>query len=134
MWQPARVRCRIDGHDVWEGSLNNVFIANGRYQGAGMRVAPGALMDDGRLDVAILPSLPLAETLPMLPGLYRGTWQEHPAVHVSQGSEVEITVLSGQIFADIDGEDGGRGSARVRCLPRALGLTGVPGWAREVGG
>ena len=58
----ARYRCpsvalRVDGELVFEGPLVLAAAANGQYFGGGMHVAPGARLDDGLLDVVIVPEL-----------------------------------------------------------------------------
>jgi diacylglycerol kinase (ATP) len=39
------------------------WVANGRYTGGGFPVAPEALLDDGMLDVVVVPSMPALELL-----------------------------------------------------------------------
>lgn len=57
-----------------------IAIANGAYYGGGMRIAPAALVDDGRLDLCIVGDLSRLAAVMQLPNLYRGTHIDHPAV------------------------------------------------------
>lgn len=59
--------CRFRGPtDTWEGELLVLAIGNGRQAGGGHPLCPDATIDDGLLDVAILPvrkDIPVAEAL-----------------------------------------------------------------------
>ena len=55
------------------------LVANGPCFGGGMRIAPGALLDDGLLDLAIVGDVSRRELLRNLPGIYRGRHAHHPA-------------------------------------------------------
>ncbi len=45
----------------WEGELAFLFVGNGKRTGGGWHVCPRAKLDDGLLDVVIVPSIPLRE-------------------------------------------------------------------------
>lgn len=70
-----------------QGSKLLVFVANGRYCGGGMHVAPAAQLDDGRFDVVTIEALGLLQALPKLARLYTGSLLQDPAVqrHVAAG-------------------------------------------------
>ena len=48
----TRVRLQLDGREV-RGRVPSVAIANGRFTGRGMELAPEARLDDGRFDVLL---------------------------------------------------------------------------------
>lgn len=66
------------------------FVANGRYCGGGMHVAPGAVLDDGRFDVVTIDALGLWQALPRLARLYTGSLLQDPAVRRHVASRVRI--------------------------------------------
>jgi YegS/Rv2252/BmrU family lipid kinase len=124
--QPMRVR--VDG-EVHEGLVNIVAIANGRYFGGAMKVAPGALVDDGLFDVVIVGDVGLGAFLGVSRKLYRGEHLGHPAIRVFQAREVSVETLGTQpVLLDMDGEQPGRLPVSYRILPGALKLM-VP-WSR----
>jgi diacylglycerol kinase family enzyme len=43
---------------AWEGAFLVLAVGNGRQAGGGHRLCPEALLDDGLLDVRVLPQLP----------------------------------------------------------------------------
>jgi diacylglycerol kinase (ATP) len=101
----------------------SLVVANGPYAARGVRVAPGARVDDGRLDVHIILESTRAELLALVPPLLRGripsedhylTWRcEEIRIHAPEGLPVSV-----------DGEhaEGERMQFRIRpgCL-RVLG-------------
>ncbi|HHO68153.1 MAG TPA: lipid kinase YegS [Gammaproteobacteria bacterium] len=46
------------GGRVWEGRFLAMAAGNGRYAGGGVDVCPGARIDDGLLDVSVVPEVP----------------------------------------------------------------------------
>lgn len=120
------VRLRVDGRTVHEGPLALATACNGRYFGGGMAVAPHALLDDGLLDVVLVPGFSRARLVTRLPRLYRGTHLEEPGVVWQQARRVELEPLSGEaIWIELDGEPLGRLPARFEVLPGAVTLFGV---------
>lgn len=50
----------------WEGRFYALAVGNGRHAGGGITLCPDALLDDGRLDLALLPEIPSEERLETL--------------------------------------------------------------------
>jgi diacylglycerol kinase (ATP) len=66
------------------------FVANGRYCGGGMHVAPTALLDDGRFDVVTIAALNLWQALPRIARLYSGSLLQDTAVQRRVAARVRI--------------------------------------------
>lgn len=124
-FRSSPVSLRVDGSVVHEGPLVIATAANGRYFGGGMHVAPLARLDDGLLDVVVVPQLAKYRLLAKLPSLYRGTHLEDPAIGHHRGALVEADAEPGTVLLDIDGEPLGTLPARFEVLPGALKLIGV---------
>jgi YegS/Rv2252/BmrU family lipid kinase len=125
----ARYRCqpvtlRLDGDCVFEGPLVLAAAANGRCFGGGMRVAPQACLDDGLLDLVVVPELPRLRLLAELPRLYRGTHLQGPPAQLHRGRVLEAEAAAGSVWIEVDGEPVGTLPARVEILPGALSLIG----------
>jgi YegS/Rv2252/BmrU family lipid kinase len=125
----ARYRCqpvalRVDGVPVFEGPLVLAAAANGHYFGGGMHVAPRARLDDGRLDVVIIPEVAKLRLLTRLPSIYRGTHLEGSEVQLHRGCVVEADAEPGSVWIEVDGEAVGTLPARFEVLPRALTFVG----------
>ncbi|MBU7015194.1 MAG: diacylglycerol kinase family lipid kinase [Theionarchaea archaeon] len=67
-----------------------VDVANGKYVGAGMNIAPHAEVDDGLFDIIVIGDLSRLESLVKLPTLYRGTHLNNPKVGAFRGRHVEL--------------------------------------------
>lgn len=94
-------------------------IANGRFVGGGFPIAPGAVLNDGLLDVTAIPALPALEL--MTAGLNHALGREDRADRIRRyrARRVEVTATPSMPFS-IDGELSQRLSARFEALPRAL--------------
>lgn len=80
-----------------------VAIANGEYYGGGMRIAPGAAVDDGLLDLCVVGDVSRLAALGQLANLYRGTHVNHPKVEMARAREIEIHGPDGT-RSHLDGE------------------------------
>jgi diacylglycerol kinase (ATP) len=79
-----------DGHDAPAGRLLLAFVANGRYCGGGMHIAPAARPDDGALDVVTIDDASLLRVLPKLAKLYFGNLLHDPLVRHSLVTRLRI--------------------------------------------
>jgi len=113
--------CQIDGLHVIEGCLNSIMVANGRYFGGGMMIAPHAELDDGLFDVVCLGDFSTMMLLRHLPKIYKGTHLEIPGVSVYRGRSVVITIVE-KALLEIDGEQPGQAPLTFSLLPKALCL------------
>lgn len=76
----VRVRVVLDGIEAPVESALLVAVQNGRRTGGSFPYAPGALLDDGQLDVVIARDLGLLGTIAVLPRVMLGTHLSHPKV------------------------------------------------------
>ncbi|MHB1420540.1 MAG: diacylglycerol/lipid kinase family protein [Bacillota bacterium] len=98
-----------------------VAVANARYYGGGMLIAPEASMDDGLLDVCIVEELSRLAFLKAFPSLFSGTHIKHPKVKTYRAKVVEIIGPgSRQLPVHTDGELLGTGPVTFKIIPRAL--------------
>lgn len=75
LYRNKEMAITVDDQPVFEGVVTIVAVANGRYFGGGMCIAPHAVMEDGLFDIVILHSLSKLNLLANLPKVYRGrTW------------------------------------------------------------
>jgi diacylglycerol kinase (ATP) len=88
--------------EVIEQEAMMVAVGNTRSYGAGMRVCPDAVPDDGLLDVLVVGPMPKAAFLRVFPRVYRGTHLGHPAVMVRRARRVTLDAPG--IVAYADGE------------------------------
>jgi diacylglycerol kinase (ATP) len=120
------VRIIVDGVEDEITSISTVAVANGQFFGGGMRVAPGAVVDDGWFDVVIMGGAPKGQSLADLKLVYTGDHITKPYVRVVRGQHVVVAPVAetkGQaVLIETDGEAAGRLPATFEILPHALNL------------
>ncbi|MEU4832964.1 YegS/Rv2252/BmrU family lipid kinase [Streptosporangium sp. NPDC023615] len=116
-FRPIPFRVDLDG-EIVEREAMLVAVGNTHSYGAGMRVCPGALPDDGLLDVTVLGAIPRGEFLRTFPRVYRGSHASHPAVTTHRARRV--TVEAPGVIAYADGERIGPTPLTCEIVPGAL--------------
>jgi YegS/Rv2252/BmrU family lipid kinase len=124
-WRDPRVRWRADGGPWIETSITALSVCNGRFFGGGVMVAPGALVDDGLLDVTVWRGFGLLDFLVHRPKIYDGRHVALANTRTSRARTVEVEPLEeAPVPLEADGEQPGRLPARFGILPGALTLRG----------
>jgi len=77
-WQNTRVALELDDGVRREGPMHDVIVANGRFHGGGMKLAPEAMQDDGAFDVVTIGDVNKLDFLTTAPKLYSGRYLSHP--------------------------------------------------------
>lgn len=113
------VRLQIDDRVDKQILCWHAAVANGQYHGGGMRIAPDARVDDGRLRVTVVGDLSLPELLLNLPRLYNGEIASVDKVSRFSGRKIEAGSRD-HVLVDIDGEPVGRLPLKAEILPLAL--------------
>lgn len=124
VYKDAPVRVWVDGKVCLEASIFNVALANGRYFGGGMMIAPDADPSDGLLDVVALHDLSRVQSIALAQHIYKGSHLGQPGVTVARGKivEAEPLVKSREVLVDMDGETPGRLPLRAELAHGALRL------------
>jgi YegS/Rv2252/BmrU family lipid kinase len=107
------------GNETITGRLLLAFVANARFCGNRMHVAPTASMDDGVLDVLAVQELSLLQVLPKLVKLYRGRILGDRAVRHLRSTSVRIET-SPSVAVQADGQIVGRTPADFSVQRQAL--------------
>jgi lipid kinase YegS len=104
----------------WKGPFLAMAVGNGRQAGGGIPMCPDALLDDGLLDVAILPDVPEGRQRETLTALLReGTAAIEREVVTCRVPWVEIQVPEG-LYVNLDGEPTQGTDFRFEVFPRWL--------------
>lgn len=122
-FEPPTVRVRADGGEPLEVPINVVAVANGRYFGSGMCVAPGALTHDGLFDVTIWSGYTLADFIFKSKGIYNGEHVTWKGTRQLQCRTFQVESADGrEVLVEVDGEVPGRLPAKMTVLPGAIRL------------
>ncbi|GAC1513692.1 MAG: diacylglycerol kinase family lipid kinase [Chloroflexota bacterium] len=117
---PSRIRFACDGEPALTQNMGLIIVANGKYAGGGMLIAPPASMQDGFLDVITLQGASRLEMLfRLLPSVYRGSHMGHPAVGHVQARTV-LVESDEPLAIEIDGELAGTTPVTIDVCPKAL--------------
>ena len=121
-YRPRAARVEIDG-TVEEGRYQNVVVANGRYFGGGMRVAPDADLGDGQFDVVLFGDLPKVRSITGIRRIYAGTHIGQPGIRMIRARRVRVTPLEDPPLGfEMEGEEVGPAPATLEILPGAVRL------------
>jgi YegS/Rv2252/BmrU family lipid kinase len=120
-WRPARFEIELDPPGERRVfSAFSIGAANSQTYGGGMRAAPGALLDDGLLEVVLLESVgKLAFLTRILPKVFKGTHVHEPGVRVFRARELSLSA-DRPFTMYADGDPIGELPVRVRALPAAV--------------
>ena len=114
-----RTTLAFDSAESLTLELYNVVVANGRYVAGGMLIAPEAAIDDGLLDVVLIPQRPAAELALVVAQIALGTHLSSDAVIHRRTRKLTVNSKPGMWF-NVDGELVGNEPATFEIVPRAL--------------
>jgi len=125
--EPVEVRVR-GPRFAWEGGLIALGLGNGRQAGGGRELCPEARIDDGLLELTVIPELSgeLASTLGTLVRDGQRAALERIAVR-TRLPWVELEGLAGPFTLNLDGEPLQARRFRVECVPGRLRMRLPPG-------
>jgi YegS/Rv2252/BmrU family lipid kinase len=123
---PVRVVC--DGKTIFGGPYYSIAFGVGKYSGGGMRQTPAAVLDDGLLDVTVIPELPFHRILCEAPKLFTDKFLTVPELAVAKSKK--ILVLPHDLTApqpvEVDGEVVGNAPVRFEVLDSQLNIAVPP--------
>jgi YegS/Rv2252/BmrU family lipid kinase len=122
-WRDLPVRASFDGGAPEELEVTSLAIANGRFFGGGMMVAPEARLDDGLFHVTIWSGFTLTDFALKSGTMYDGTHVKLKGTRTRTARKVTLEAGAGArspILIEVDGEQIGRLPATFTLLPGAL--------------
>ena len=117
-WRNTEVTVRVDG-DERRGRMHDVIVANGRWHGGGMKLAPDASWNDGMFDVVLIGDVNKVDFATTARKLYSGGHVRHPKVDVLRSATVTIDAAE-PLPLELDGEPAGTTPARFEVVPGGL--------------
>jgi YegS/Rv2252/BmrU family lipid kinase len=125
-YRPVLLRMSIDGRDAGTFPVTLAVAANGPRFGGGMRIAPMAELDDGLMEIVIIPALPKWRIFLEFSRIYSGRHLENPMVihvrarnfSVEQVGDGDATLL----FGEIDGEPAAAKAFSLSIKPKSLSV------------
>jgi YegS/Rv2252/BmrU family lipid kinase len=120
-WRDLRVGASFDGGPAEDLSVTALAIANGKYFGGGMMVAPEARLDDGQFHVTIWSGYRLSDFVLKSGSMYDGSHVNLKGTRTRTARTIRIEPKGpGPVDIEVDGERLGRLPATFTLLPGAL--------------
>jgi len=88
----------------WSGKMMSICMANGKYFGSGMCIAPDASLTDGKMQLVIIGEVSLYDYLKNIPKIKKGHKVVHKEIEYSFAEKCEITAMDNPCPIDMDGE------------------------------
>jgi YegS/Rv2252/BmrU family lipid kinase len=105
---------------TFEGKVKNFVVANGKYFGSGIGIAPDAELDDGKFAIVILAEVSLIDFLKFSVTFKKCVKIDHPQIIYKSAKEITVESLSIPQPIDMDGEFIGYSPMNIKILSRVL--------------
>lgn len=120
-WKDQSVELSVDGGPPESLAITTLAVANGRYFGGGMMVAPEADVSDGLFDVTIWSGYRLADFVIRNAGVYSGAHVKWKGTRTLRCKELTASSRE-RVLLDCDGEQPGMLPCKLTVLPGAIRL------------
>jgi len=119
---PTRLAVQLDDSHERHLHVLNLCVANARYFGGGMKIAPDAKLTDGKFDVVGVGDLSALKLFTSAPRVYLGSHLSMPEVSHALARKVSVRSADRnlEVALEIDGELPGRLPATFQIVPGAL--------------
>jgi YegS/Rv2252/BmrU family lipid kinase len=120
--QATEIVVKLDESHERHLSVVNFCVANARYFGGGMKIAPSAKLVDGKFDVVSVGDLSVLKIMTSAPRLYLGSHLSMSEVSHTLAKKVIVRASNRneEVALEIDGELPGRLPATFQIVPQAL--------------
>ena len=120
--QPVRLVVQLDDAHEHRLVVSNLCVANARYFGGGMKIAPDAKLTDGMFDVISVGDLSAMKIFTSAPRVYSGSHLLMPEVSHALARKITVKAADSlaEIAMEVDGELPGRLPATFQIIPEAL--------------
>ena len=120
--EPTRLVVQLDDSHDHHLVVLNLCVANARYFGGGMKIAPDAKLTDGKFDVVGVGDLSAMKLFTSAPRVYLGSHLSMPEVSHALARKVTVRPADREkeVALEVDGELPGRLPATFQIIPGAL--------------
>lgn len=102
-YKSHRLKVILDGEEACNHRVLLLAVANGRFYGGGIQIAPSAKINDAKVDICMVKELKLLKIFPLIPKLFKARHEESVDVEVYRAQQVEIE-SEDSFRVNIDGE------------------------------
>lgn len=108
-------------HWQWTGKVRTLAIANGKFYGNGLGIAPDAILNDGKYSTFIVEDVSVLDFVWFSNTLKQCRKVKHEKVHYHEAEEVELRAESKAVI-EADGEIVGTLPVKINILPQRIRL------------
>lgn len=117
-----KVQVACESPDIqWKGKMMSMVIANGKFFGSGLGIAPEARLNDGLFEVVILGDINIFDYIKNLGKVRDSQKINHPEVSYHKTDYIKIRSTDGNSLPiDMDGEFVGFAPIEFQCIPQKI--------------
>jgi YegS/Rv2252/BmrU family lipid kinase len=121
---PIRAKVVCDGNEIFAGKYFSIAFGIGKYSGGGMRQTPEAVLDDGLLDVTVIPDISMWVIAKEVYKLFTGKFLTIKQLTAAKCKEVYILPEgeSDSELVEVDGEVVGRAPVKMEILDQQINI------------
>ncbi|MFH1850865.1 MAG: diacylglycerol kinase family protein [Candidatus Neomarinimicrobiota bacterium] len=108
----------VDGKEI-DGKVAFLIACNTPYTGVGMKMAPKASLNDGKIDLIVVNDATRMQMLKLFPKVFDGSHIESDLVDYYQAETFELIPEINDLL-DVDGELTGTTPFKVKMIPQAV--------------
>ena len=117
------IKVVCDGEVIFEGAFYSIAFGIGKYSGGGMRQTPAAVLDDGLLDITVIPEIPLKRIICEVFKLFTGEFHKIPEVVTGKYKEIMVCPCGKDMEpVQVDGEVVGRGKTLFKVVDSQINI------------
>jgi len=120
--EPVRLVVQLDDSHERRLVVSNLCVANARYFGGGMKIAPDAKLTDGKFDVIGVGDLSAVKIFTSAPRVYTGSHLSMDEVSHALARKISVRPVdrAADVALEVDGELPGKLPAMFQIIPEAL--------------
>jgi len=120
--EPVRLVVQLDDSHERRLVVSNLCVANARYFGGGMKIAPDAKLTDGKFDVIGVGDLSAVKIFTSAPRVYTGSHLSMAEVSHALARKISVRPAdrAADVALEVDGELPGKLPAMFQIIPEAL--------------
>jgi YegS/Rv2252/BmrU family lipid kinase len=104
----------------WSGNVLAFCLANAKYFGSGLCIAPHAKVNDGKIAITLAGDVGLIDYLKNMMKIRKGTQLKHPGIMYNQVEDCFIEPIGKECLIEADGEMIGKIPLRVTLLKHEI--------------
>ena len=123
-YKVTHIQLTIDDELVFDDSILNLSIGNGRFNGGGMMTMPNAIPDDGLFDVTVIKKVSIFKFAANVKNVYDGTFiKKIDEVKTFRGKKIHIvSIPPHSLRVETEGENLNNSPFDFEVLPKAINM------------